>query len=328
MTLFPLGANRWIAMDFIGPDVEPDEVREAVRIKRKIIFYGWPRLFSQLTYRKSKRNPQQDDSTITEAEKGEEKGEHTGVHSKEQALASRGRHVVFYDDATTAVPTEGVRSPACSPAPTELGAQSRLTSPEPAETLWRPPSQSNNAEFHSVLPTTAGGTEPVTQPPTTPSHLRRRTVILSHVRTFYKSLVAPASLAIVLSFPIALIPQLKALFVDVPDVHISPAPDGHPPLAFFIDTTSFIGAASVPLGLICLGSALARLNLPRNNWNSLPLGAISSLAIGKMVFTPVLGVLIVKGLVKGGVIPKEDKVLQFVCMWVACSLFRLIVTSI
>ncbi len=60
------------------------------------------------------------------------------------------------------------------------------------------------------------------------------------------------------------------------------APDGEPPLAFVIDFAEFMGAASVPLGLICLGSALARLDVPRSQWPHLPLGAIFSLAIGRM----------------------------------------------
>lgn len=301
MTLFPLGANRWIAMDFVGPDVEPEEVREAARIKRNTILYGW------LSRKKDRQEASE--AMPTEPEKGEESGTATAADSTIPALAFRGRHLALSDDATTVVPTEGVRSAACSPAPTELGIQSRLASPEPEPmgTFWKPSNQPN-AQLNSVLPTTVEDTKP-----TTPNR-RRRTVWKSHARTFYKSLVTPASLAIILSFPIALVPQLKGLFVDVPGVKIHPAPDGNPPLAFFIETTAFIGAASVPLGLICLGSALARLNVPTGNWNSLPLGAISSLAIGKMLITPVLGVLIVKGLVKSGVIPEADKVLQFVCM--------------
>jgi predicted permease len=120
--------------------------------------------------------------------------------------------------------------------------------------------------------------------------------------------------SILLSFIIALIPELKALFVEVPGTHIHPGPDGDPPLAFIIDAASFIGAASVPMGLICLGSALARLSIPRGAWSNLPVGSILGLAIGKMIICPVLGVLICKGLVNINIISREDKVLQFVCM--------------
>ncbi|KAG2755109.1 hypothetical protein P692DRAFT_20950356 [Suillus brevipes Sb2] len=91
---------------------------------------------------------------------------------------------------------------------------------------------------------------------------------------FLRSLMNPPSLAIILSFIIAAIPPLKALFVPgVPGTHIPSAPDGQPPLALFMKTAQFIGGASVPMGLIALGSALARLSIPRNQWSSLLLGA-------------------------------------------------------
>jgi hypothetical protein len=66
---------------------------------------------------------------------------------------------------------------------------------------------------------------------------------------------------------------------------------------------------------VCLGSSLARLPFPRKGqWQMLPLGAISCVAVGRMVVMPVLGVVICQGLTKVGFIDKEDKVLQFVCM--------------
>ena len=70
----------------------------------------------------------------------------------------------------------------------------------------------------------------------------------------------------------------------------------------------------MPLGLVCLGSALARLKVPRNQWKELPIGAIMGLAIGKMIIAPVLGVLIIKGMVNAGIIDADDKPLRFVCM--------------
>ncbi|KAJ7659482.1 hypothetical protein B0H17DRAFT_1212876 [Mycena rosella] len=65
--------------------------------------------------------------------------------------------------------------------------------------------------------------------------------------------------------------------------HIHPAPDGEPRLAFVMDTASFIGAAG-----------------------------------GKMFLFPMIGVFLYKGLVRAGVIPPTDKVLQFVCMLFSC----------
>jgi predicted permease len=149
---------------------------------------------------------------------------------------------------------------------------------------------------------------------TAPVSNQKGRAIRSQLKAGLKSIISPASLTILISFPIALVPQLKALFVEDPRIHFHPAPDGQPPLAFVLDIANFMGAASVPLGLICLGSALARINVPLNQWRTLPIGAISSLAIGKTIVTPVLGVLITNGLVALGMIPKEDKVLRFVCM--------------
>ena len=93
------------------------------------------------------------------------------------------------------------------------------------------------------------------------------------------------------------------------------APDGQPPLAFLLDAANFVGAASVPLGLICLGSSLARLNWPKKGeWAKLPIGAIGWIAMSKMVIIPILGVLICEGLTNVGLISRDDKVLRFVCM--------------
>ena len=68
------------------------------------------------------------------------------------------------------------------------------------------------------------------------------------------------------------------------------------------------------MGLISLGSALARLKIPRGAWRTLPLGAIGALALAKIVVSPVLGVLICEGLTRAGVIDRADRVLRFVCM--------------
>jgi predicted permease len=137
------------------------------------------------------------------------------------------------------------------------------------------------------------------------------------ITDFLKSFFSPLTVSILVSFPIALIPKLKALFVYVPGTHMPSAPDGQPPLAFLMDTVSFIGGSAIPMGLICLGSSLARLNIPkRGEWRKLPLGAIGTLAAGKLLITPVIGVLMCQGLTKVGFIPRDDKNLRFVCMQV------------
>lgn len=146
----------------------------------------------------------------------------------------------------------------------------------------------------------------------TPSSRYRR--LAKHAHSITQGFLNPISITICLCLPISLVPQLKALFVQVPNVHMPPAPDGQPPLAFIQDIATFIGAASIPIGLICLGSSLARLNVPLNQWRTLPVGAILSMTIGKLIIIPVIGVFICKGLVQSGVIFQDDKVLVFITM--------------
>jgi len=88
------------------------------------------------------------------------------------------------------------------------------------------------------------------------------------------------------------------------------APDGQPPLAFVLDTASFVGVASVPIGLICLGSALACLRL--RPAQTFPQGAITALPLARMVVMPLLGVGITRWLVHAGFVGRDDKALQFV----------------
>jgi len=133
-----------------------------------------------------------------------------------------------------------------------------------------------------------------------------------------RSIITPPSLSILISFPIALITPLKELFVPVANSHIPNGPDGLPPLSFLLDTATFIAGASVPLGLICLGSALARLKVPRSQWTSLPLGAISGLALGRLILSPVLGVAICEAMTRAGIIDRTDKVLRLVCIFLSC----------
>lgn len=181
-----------------------------------------------------------------------------------------------------------------------------------------------NHEESTMTPTEIEQQPPVLEPPleishpTTqipihhPSEQKRFHRYLKKVLYFLQNLLTVPTMAVVSSFVIAVVQPLKGLFVLLPS---SPhAPDGQPPLAFILDAATFLGGASVPLGLICLGSALARLNVPRNEWRALPLGSIMCLAFGRMVLQPVLGVLIVRGLTHVNIISPDDKVLQFVCM--------------
>ncbi|KAL0579988.1 Protein M3 [Marasmius crinis-equi] len=301
MSLFPMGAHLWVAKDFVGPDVEADEVREAMRIKRRAMFSSVLGLRRRRSCPEKQKDPETQDSAEPKPIGHEETILRNGPRPR------HAKHVSFHDDAatTTAVPTEGVNSPPLT---------EKLVSPAPTVTA----TAENAAQDFN--PGTRDEERPLPSSPIAKLLHRhpRLDRLYRTLKVSIKSMLTPASLAILLAFPIALIPPLKGLFVSTPGAGIPNAPDNQPPLAFFLDFTQFMGAASVPLGLIGLGSALARLHVPRDQWRTLPLGAIFSLAIGKMLISPVLGVLITQGLVRGGVIDSNDKVLIFVCMFFSC----------
>jgi len=315
VTLFPFGGHRWIAMDFVGPNVEPEEVRDALRLKHRKWFNAWGRTITQITRRRS------------EPEHSKDIEIHPRVSSNNQdPRPTGGNHVSFHDDTTTAVPTDEMRSQMCSPSSSEpdtrvnsselvISATYALQISSPALAPVKPRDGLELGLSTNLLqaPPIASICRKFSPPPLV-ARPRRLNIFLANIRTFFSSLITPPSMSIIISFPIAMISHLKSLFVVVPGTYIHPAPDGQPPLAFIMDTASFIGTASVPIGLICLGSALAGLKIRRNQWNTLPIGAIACLAVGKTLMMPVLGVLICQGMVKVGFIPKEDKLLQFVCM--------------
>ncbi|KAF9267668.1 hypothetical protein L218DRAFT_1073777 [Marasmius fiardii PR-910] len=294
ISLFPMGAHLWVAKDFVGPDVEADEVREAMRLKRRTIF--------GLRKSRARRHREKDPEIQESSQEVEPKTVSSDVEET-RFVTGRGletryhKHVSFQEEiaTVTVVPTEGVISPtptvAAAPDKTEEGSTS-LTGPS--------------------APSSPGISTKIFQ-----RNPRFRRIFVT-IKTAVKSMLTPASLAMLISFPIALIPPLKGLFVSTPGANIPNAPDNLPPLAFILDFAQFTGAASVPLGLIGLGSALARLHVPRDQWRTLPLGAILSLAIGKMLISPVLGVLITQGCLRIGLISRTDRVLQFVCMFFSC----------
>lgn len=260
VTFFPCGAHRWIAMDFIGPDVENEEVRQQIRLKHRRIVRGcvyWTR--------KPSRPDQESGSEI-----------------KSQVVPSSSTHNSSAIKEANTNYTKSTLSAAVSAADTQA-----MTAIEEHERT----------------------------PPPVHNYLKAARAWL---RTLALQLSTPPSAAVLVSFTIAVIPKVKALFLTVDGVYMPTAPDGQPPLAFLFDTATFVGAASVPLGLICLGSALARMSVPLNKWQELPLGAILSLAAAKMVVFPPLGVLITRGLVKCGIIDADDRVLVFICIFFAC----------
>lgn len=283
-----MGGIRLIARDFVGPDVEPQEVKQALSRRQKRIFVAGPRhVLRRLAGKKSELA---DNYNLTEKAitLGHKPSTINKQASNSELRPAQSTMHLGTDDGRSEL-TSGEKLP---------GSNSHISLATPAATTID--------EIPKTLEESARSIASVSR------RLRLRRTLF----TFLRNLLMPTSASILVSFAIALVTPLKALFIPVEGTHIHAAPDGQPPLAFVMDTANFIGAASVPMGLVCLGSALARLHVPRGSWNTLPVGAILAFSVGKLLVFPVLGVLITKGLVHGGVIAAEDKVLQFICMYV------------
>jgi hypothetical protein len=123
-----------------------------------------------------------------------------------------------------------------------------------------------------------------------------------------KNFAAPNSASLIISIAIAMAPPLKALFVpsnfDIPD-----APDSQPPLSFVMDIASYIGAASVPLGLLLLGATISRLQvkkMPKGFWKT-----AVAVTVSRLIILPIIGVGLTTGFYKGGWYG-DDKLIRFV----------------
>jgi hypothetical protein len=300
-------------MDYVGPDIEPEEVREAMRLKRRAVF----RFF----FRSKNRDREvQDEHNLDRRSIGTLDEKDT---NSLQATSIRPQSLmrVTYIGETATTPTEGDLSPLEIKRLSSLERLGTTTVTEintivqDSKTVSGPLAQLTGQNQDLPMHYTSPHPSTHSLPLNNRASNRRYFVTRQLIWQFLKSFFTPPSAAILISFPIALVPYLKALFTPVPGTFIPSAPDGQPPLAFVLDATNFMGAASVPLGLICLGSALARLNLPKKGeWLTMPLGAIGSLGVVRMLVMPVLGVLICQGFTNIGIISKDDKVLRFVCM--------------
>ncbi|GAA5920339.1 hypothetical protein JCM1841_005570 [Sporobolomyces salmonicolor] len=143
--------------------------------------------------------------------------------------------------------------------------------------------------------------------------------VLVGVRGFVRSLLTPPTISLLTALVCALVDRLKALFTEVPNYSWHPtAPDGDPPLAIILDTSTFVGAASVPLGLFVLGSALSRMRIPRPI-SRLPLPSIFALALAKLVLLPIVGFVLVERLANHTSLVRADNhVLRFVLVYFSC----------
>ncbi|QRV76947.1 auxin efflux carrier transmembrane protein [Ceratobasidium sp. AG-Ba] len=253
VTLFPLGGYKLIAKDYadgaMPAHTDDDDVRESAvsRMRRR-----W-NVVQTMIHTKSLRITS--DSNLGKTTLGLDQPVVSGNDiemGSPEPLRSR-LHVSFGPSEPTARGAGGSTKP-----PASTGASQEPTIPDNSPPVG----------------------EPQNEPRMMLSRLKRA---LYSIKSFAMTLASPPTIAMAAGFVVALVPQLKALFIAPTtgsNVYISPAPDGLPPLNFVIDTANFIGGGSIPLGLVCLGSALARLQVPKP-FGSAPLGAIMSFSILK-----------------------------------------------
>ncbi len=296
-----------IAEDSKGPDAEDGKVQQGLRWKQ----HGW--LFFWRCSNAKHSGP-------TSPEGLAEEGRLEKVAVLELQLAKNAAdptEIVIAVDA----PLESThkdaqdRAQECYPRPEDVAFQL------PNESVTSPQEPSHSCASTLVFPSPEFTVVDLTedeeykQPPSLdPSP---RVSCFSQVTIRLRTLPRPPTIALVLACPISVITPLKALFVPLRNSNGEPvipfAPDGAPPLAFILDTATFLGSASVPLALICLGAALAKLKFSKGI-RGLPLGAILALTIGRLVLQPIIAIAMVEGLVRAGLIHEADKVLRFTMM--------------
>ncbi|GAA5852541.1 hypothetical protein JCM3766R1_003524 [Sporobolomyces carnicolor] len=202
----------------------------------------------------------------------------------------------------------------------EAGTTTTTTTTRPSS----PSAASTVLEREATLPLSDDGISDVAATPRkevattaslgTPSHpLTRRQRLLSALKSGIMHSLKPPTVSLVCSIIIGVIPVLRNLFVaaESPNSRFSPlAPDGNPPLSTIYEAASFIGAASVPLGLIVLGASIATIEFPRPI-TRLPLASMLAMALVKLAVLPVFGYFFVQALVRSGIVERENKVLRF-----------------
>ncbi|KAG1722787.1 auxin efflux carrier [Suillus paluster] len=281
ISLFTFG-RKLIEMDFTGPDIDDREVQQLRWAKRCELLAGFLRHVKCLLGVPSSEN---------DAEAG-------GKYDLEA------RKVDVYSDLMTdkSLPPQ-ILSLEDSQAVSALASSPTVQH----DMLSGRPNLAICDELHIIPPSTENSSANQPRP------------VMQYTSRFLNYLLSPVFSSMVVSLIVSRISVLKALFIpNVSGTNIPPAPDGQPPLAFIMDAATLLGDANSPLGMIILGSALARMSIPRRRWTSLPFGAITALAVGKQLIMPAFGILICDGFTRTGFIDPEDKVFRFVCIFVSC----------
>lgn len=130
------------------------------------------------------------------------------------------------------------------------------------------------------------------------------------------NLMRPASIVLLISILVAMVPWLRALFVSN-SIHIHSAPDKLPPLNFVMDFTIYVGNAAIPMGLLLLGGTIARLKI-----NEIPKGFWKTslfLTLCRLVLMPIIGVLWTNRLYSNGWITDDISRFVLIISWAVPS---------
>lgn len=224
----------------------------------------------------------------------------------------RARRVHFEDDEKVQPSTDGatVDTPSSpSAASTVFDRESNLPESEQGgeQTTIRTSTESKVSKLN------------VSPPKTADPKLTRKEQLWNGVKSCIKHTLVPPTISLICSIVIGVVPFLRNLFVPAEALsRFSPlAPDGNPPLSTIYEAAAFIGAASVPLGLIVLGASIATIQVPRPI-TRLPLISMLTMAIVKLAIVPIFGFFFVRALVKSGIVDSDNKVLIFVLTSLSC----------
>ncbi len=132
---------------------------------------------------------------------------------------------------------------------------------------------------------------------------------------FLANFAKPVGLTVFVALILTMIPWVRALFTNAATAKLPDAPDGNPILSFVMDITSFVGAASVPMGLMQLGSSIARLKLGDFPYKFY--GTILLLSIMRLIITPIMFMLLARKLMDIGWIPDTNRLAPFLLVLTA-----------
>lgn len=166
----------------------------------------------------------------------------------------------------------------------------------------------NNEVRRSVSLTSEVGVQEIeSEPPVLVAESMSHKVWRRFITTI-ENFKTPNSMALIISIIIAMSPPLRALFV-LTNFYMPSAPDKQPPLSFIVDFTAYVGAASVPLGLLLLGATIARLKVKSiipGFWKT-----VVAICACRLIIMPIFGVGLTTGINKGGWYG-DDKLIRFV----------------